>query len=52
MNVEVGQAAREDVAAAMQAIRGELATQARLILNDSFVEALYHQHTHESGMPH
>jgi hypothetical protein len=41
MNVEVGQAAREDVAAAMRAILGELATQARLILNDSFVDDIW-----------
>ncbi|MBM3222734.1 MAG: hypothetical protein FJZ47_02875 [Candidatus Tectomicrobia bacterium] len=37
LNVEVGQAAREDVAAAMQAIRREFATWARVILHDSFV---------------
>ena len=41
INVEVGQAAREDVAAAMRAILGELATQARLILNDSFVDDIW-----------
>jgi hypothetical protein len=41
MNVEVGQAAREDVAAAMQAIRGELATRARMLLNDSFVDDIW-----------
>src|SRR5262245_42000095 len=38
INVETGQAAREDVAAAMRAILVELATQARLILHDSFVD--------------
>lgn len=41
MNVEVGQAAREDVAAAMQAIRGELATRVRAILNDTFVDDIW-----------
>jgi hypothetical protein len=41
MNVEAGQAARENVAAAMQAIRGELATWARTILNDTFVDEIW-----------
>lgn len=41
MNVEAAQAAREDVAGAMQAIIGELATQARLTLHDSFVDDIW-----------
>ncbi len=41
MNVEVGQAAREDVAAAMQAIRGELAAWAQSILQDTFVDDIW-----------
>ena len=38
MNVEAAQAAREDVAAAMQAMRGELASWSRSTLDDSFVD--------------
>ncbi|ETW98272.1 AAA-like domain-containing protein [Candidatus Entotheonella palauensis] len=38
VNVEVGQSAREDVGAAMQAIVGALASSARRTLNDTFVE--------------
>lgn len=49
MNVEVGQAAREDVAAAMQAIRGELTIRARMILNDSFVDDIWDEAFHHSG---
>jgi AAA-like domain len=41
MNVEVGQAARQDVAAAMQAIRGELATWSRTTLDDTFVDDIW-----------
>ena len=37
LNVEVGQAAREDVGAAMQALLGELASRARSVLQDTFV---------------
>jgi hypothetical protein len=37
VNVEAGQAAREDVAAAMQAILGELALAAEFVLDDLFV---------------
>ena len=39
VNVELGQSARDDVAAAMPAILGELATWARLALQDEFVDA-------------
>jgi hypothetical protein len=41
MNVEAGQAAREDVAAAMQALRGELATWSRTVLDDTFVDDIW-----------
>ena len=41
INVEAGQAAREDVAAGMRAILGELARRARMILNDSFVDDIW-----------
>ena len=37
LNVEVGQAAREDVGAALQALLGELASRARSVLQDTFV---------------
>ena len=37
VNVEVGQSAREDVAAAMQAILGEVALAAEFVLDDLFV---------------
>ncbi len=37
-NVELGQAAREDVAAAMRAILGQVASRARWALNDDFVD--------------
>ncbi len=37
VNVEIGQSAREDVAAAMQAIVGELSYAAQVTLNDTFV---------------
>jgi len=41
MNVELAQAAREDVAEAMRAILGQLASRARLALNDDFVDTLW-----------
>ena len=41
VNVEVAQAAREDVAAAMQAMLAELASWARTTLNDEFVDSLW-----------
>ncbi len=41
INVEVGQSAREDVSQAMQAILGELAERAELILNDTFLMEQY-----------
>ena len=37
VNVEVGQSAREDVAAAMQAILSELSLAAEFVLDDLFV---------------
>ena len=37
LNAEVGQAAREDVGAALQALLGELASRARSVLQDTFV---------------
>jgi hypothetical protein len=39
-NVEVGQSAREDVAAAMQAILSEIGSRARTTLGDGFVDAI------------
>ena len=41
VNVEVGQAAREDTQRAMQAILGELALRARQALQDEFVEEIW-----------
>ncbi|MBI3756833.1 MAG: ATP-binding protein [Deltaproteobacteria bacterium] len=41
VNVEIAQAAREDVAAAMQAILGELASMARIVLQDEFVAGIW-----------
>ena len=41
VNVEAGQAAREDVAAAMQAILGELALAAEFVLDDLFVSSVW-----------
>ncbi len=49
INVEAGQAAREDVAAAMQAIRGELTIRARMILNDNFVDDIWDEAFRHSG---
>ena len=40
INVEAAQAAREDVAAAMQSILSELAARARMVLDDSFVDTI------------
>lgn len=41
VNVEGAQAAREDVAAAMQAILGELASMAKMVLQDAFVASIW-----------
>ncbi len=41
MNVEAGQAAREDVAAAMRSILNQLASRARITLNDHFLDAIW-----------
>jgi hypothetical protein len=41
MNVEVGQAAREDVAAAMRSILNQLASRARITLNDYFLDTIW-----------
>lgn len=49
MNVEAGQAAREDVGAAMQAIRSELSINARQVLNDSFVDDIWDEALSKSG---
>ena len=51
VNVEVGQSAREDVAAAMQAILSELALAAEFVLDDLFVKNMRRQALEESG-PH
>ena len=49
INVEVGQAAREDVAAAMQAVRGELSIWARTVLNDTFADEIWDAALARSG---
>ena len=41
VNVEVGQAAREDVGAAMQAILGTLASSAAVVLQDDFLDRIW-----------
>ena len=41
MNVEIAQAAREEVASAMQAIRSELSIWAKMALVDSFVDEIW-----------
>ena len=51
VNVEVGQSAREDVAAGMQAILSELALAAEFVLDDLFVKNTRRQALEESG-PH
>ena len=51
VNVEVGQSAREDVAAAMQAILSELALAAEFVLDDLFVRNIRRDALEESG-PH
>ena len=40
VNVEIAQAAREDVAGAMRAILGELGSWARIVLNDDFPDTI------------
>ena len=49
VNVELAQAAREDVAAAMQAILGELASMARIVLQDGFVASIWSAVLAEQG---
>ena len=51
VNVEVGQSAREDVGAAMQAILSELALAAEFVLNDLFVDEVRLDVLEKSG-PH
>ena len=51
VNVEVGQSAREDVAAAMQAILSELSLAAEFVLDDLFVKNVRREALEESG-PH
>ena len=51
VNVEAGQAAREDVAAAMQAILSELALAAEFVLDDLFVKNVRRAALEDSG-PH
>ena len=51
VNVEVGQSAREDVRAAMQAIMSELSLAAEFVLDDLFVKNVRRQALEESG-PH
>lgn len=50
-NAEVGQAAREDVAAAMEAILSELAYWAEIVLGDTFVERIRQETLTQNG-PH
>jgi len=49
VNVEIGQSAREDVDAAMRAILSELASAARYVLNESFLDDIWLQVLAESG---
>lgn len=49
MNVEVGQAAREDVAAALRAILNHMAARARTILQDSFVDSIWPEVLEKAG---
>ena len=49
MNVEVGQAAREDVAAALRAILNHMASRARTILQDSFVDSIWTEVLEKAG---
>ena len=49
MNVEAAQAAREDVAAAMQAIRGELVSWSRTIFNETLVDDIWDEALHKYG---
>jgi hypothetical protein len=51
INVEVGQSAREDVAAAMQAILGSLASAARATLGDKLIDSLWPEVLSKQG-PH
>ena len=51
VNVEVGQSAREDVAAAMRAILGQLALAAEFVLDDRFVDGAWPEVLSKSG-PH
>jgi hypothetical protein len=51
INVEAGQAAREDVAAAMRSILNQLASRARITLNDHFLDAIWVDALLKSG-PH
>ena len=51
VNVEVGQSAREDVAAAMQAILSELSLAAEFVLDDLFIKNVRREALDESG-PH
>ena len=49
MNVELAQAAREDVGAAMQAILSQLASRVRIILGEHFVEKMWIEVLEQSG---
>ena len=48
-NVEAGQAGREDTARSMRAILDELATRARLALDDDFVDSIWPDVLSRSG---
>jgi hypothetical protein len=49
MNVEMAQAAREDVGAAMHAILGQLAARAKMMLDDPFVETMWAETLAKNG---
>jgi hypothetical protein len=49
VNVEAAQAAREDVASAMQAILGELASMSKIVLQDPFIASIWSAVLAEQG---
>jgi hypothetical protein len=49
VNVELAQSAREDVAAALQAILSQLAYQAQSVLHDEFLSSQWHEILKQSG---
>ena len=51
INVEIGQSAREDVGAAMQAILGQLASRAERILGEQTVQEIWREALEKFGPP-